>query len=101
MEDTQLPSKWLVNKATKQNWNDFKTLCQNRLNYNLTKDDLEENFQEFYDKLIEILKETIPKSKEKILRRKKCVSWWNNECELAVKDRENKRKNIQKGQDTL
>jgi len=96
VEDTQLPSKWLVNKATKQNWNDFKILCENRLNYNLTKDDLEENFQEFYEKLIEILKETIPKSKAKIFRRKKCVSWWNNECELAVKDRENKRKTFKK-----
>ena len=57
---------------------------------------MEENFQEFYDKLIEILKETIPKSKSKIFRRKKCVSWWNNECELAVKDRENKRKTFKK-----
>lgn len=87
-EETIIEEKWKVHKASKQQWDDFRRLCQHELNYDITKDDIENNFQEFLDKLNDILQKTIPKSKPKTVKHKKCVNWWNETCDSAVRKRE-------------
>ena len=86
-----LKETWKIKNATSEQWNEFKSLCNNKLTFN-PRLDVNKNFKNLTSTLYNILDEAIPKTKGKIVKRKPMHPWWNDACENAVKLRETLRK---------
>ena len=82
-----LKATWKIKTATTEQWNKFKLLCRNQLNFNQSLD-INKNFKNLTSTLYDILDEAIPKTKEKAVKRKPIHPWWNEACANAIKLRE-------------
>ncbi|KAI5697973.1 hypothetical protein M8J77_012423 [Diaphorina citri] len=71
--------KWKLNKA---DWAKFTGLAEFSIDENLS---VQEQVQEFTDKLLFAATESIPKSKP--MNKKYAVAWWNEKCYLAIRER--------------
>ncbi|KAI5756508.1 hypothetical protein M8J77_025578 [Diaphorina citri] len=77
--ETNFLPKWKLNKA---DWAKFTALAEFSIDENLS---VQEQVQEFTNKLLFAATESIPKSKP--MNKKYAVAWWNEKCYLAIKER--------------
>ncbi len=88
--ENTLPStqhKWKIHKATSEQWNNFKTQCNNEFLPNVDNTDTNSYFKSYITKLKTALDNSIPVSKTP-KKLKRSVPWWNQECTDAIKYRE-------------
>jgi len=78
--DNFLP-RWLLSKA---NWSNFRLLCDSKFSDRLNYLSVSEMYSMFEDCMLEAAVASISQSKNS---HKISVPWWNEECELAVKNK--------------
>lgn len=86
-----LPSmqhKWKINKASPEQWNNFKAQCDNEFIPNQDPTDSNTHFRSYLTKLKTALDNSIPVANKKPKKIKRSVPWWNQDCEAAIKYRE-------------
>ena len=81
--------KWNLKKA---NWTKFRNDSKEMFNYEQTES-LEDSHTNFMRDINTICNNNIPRSKDNHSKPHNTVPWWTEECDLAIRKRENARKN--------
>jgi hypothetical protein len=96
IEEEIITKKWSFKKA---DWNMFNQECKDKLNDSLQSEDPEVYNNKTTEVLINIANDTIPKTKGK-LKNRNPVPFWTEECDKAVKGRENAKRKVMKSRNS-
>jgi len=81
-DQRELVGKWIFSSAK---WERFKYLCEIEMDKIDLNEEIEEIDKSITTTILQVAKESIPKSKGKMKR--KAVAWWTEECGKIVQER--------------
>ena len=89
---TELPKynpQWKISKA---DWDTYKALAETNFQYDSSNNNVQDMDTKLIDAINKSAELSIPKTKQVAKKPKTTVPWWNKECDLAIRNRENTRK---------
>jgi len=88
--------KWKIKDATSEQWQVYKQNCLDKIEPSNCNQTTKQKFNTFTDQLNSALEASFKKTKLKEKKFVKQTIWWNEGCEIAIRDREQKRRNYLK-----